>query len=285
MKILFKQDPQLQKISLLEQIGIHNCHVKLVRPSLDSRSITPRPHHHTSCEIHLVSTGQQNYCSEEKYYTVDAGNAFILPPNISHRYLSSAPDTEKYSITFTATAEADHLVMHLCRSVRCIKLCADAQTAVRTLETEAENPKEYSAAVMECSIFHLLLALARSSGFHEEAKDEHTDEDSRVILARQYVQDNIDRPISCPELASYCHLSQKQLTRLFQLYTSQTPAAYIRSQKVLRIEQLLRESSYSLKEVSDLLHFASENHFNSFFTKYSGMTPGAFRKMSNRPTQ
>lgn len=112
-----------------------------------------------------------------------------------------------------------------------------------------------------------------------------TDEDSRVILARQYVQDNIDRPISCPELASYCHLSQKQLTRLFLLYTSQTPASYIRSQKVLRIEQLLRETAYSLKEISDLLHFASENHFNSFFTKYSGMTPGAFRKMSNRPTQ
>ena len=285
MKILYKQVSKLQKISLLEQIGIQNCHVKLVRPSLDSHSITPRPHHHTSCEIHLVTTGQQKYCSEGNNYTIDAGNLIIFPPNISHRYLFSAPDTEKYSIIFTATAGADPLVMHLCSCVRCISLCVEGQAAVHALEAEAEDPKEYSAAAMECSIFHLLLALARASGFREEARAEHTDEDSRVILARQYVQDNIDRPISCPELASYCHLSQKQLTRLFLLYTSQTPASYIRSQKVLRIEQLLRETAYSLKEISDLLHFASENHFNSFFTKYSGMTPGAFRKMSNRPTQ
>ena len=58
-------------------------------------------------------------------------------------------------------------------------------------------------------------------------------------------------------------------------------AAYIRSQKILRIEHLLAETDLSLKAISDRMHFSSECHFSSFFTKYAGLTPGAYRKMNS----
>lgn len=146
-------------------------------------------------------------------------------------------------------------------------LCDAAREAAAAITWETKTRREYSSAVLECAIFQLLLALDRSSGFREEALPEAGEEDSRVSMAKQYVLDNIDRPIPCPELANYCHLSQKQLTRLFLLHTGMTPATYVRSQNIRRMEQL---------------HFASESHFNSFFTKYTGMTPGAYRRMQNR---
>lgn len=285
MKILYKQSSQLQKISLLEQLGISNCHFKQVDPLRDSGSITPRSHHHTSCEIHLVTKGFQHYQVAEELHTVKAGCFILIPPNTAHKHLFSEPGTEKYSITFGATPSPTNLAAHLMHTVLCVPLCRQAQEALTAIEAEARHRREFSSVVMECRIFELLLAIARYSGFREEPLPDVQDEDSRVSMARQYVLDNIERPITCPELANYCHLSQKQLTRLFQQYTDQTPAAYIRAQKVRRIEMLLTESNLSLRQISDRLHFASENHFNSFFTKYAGMTPGAYRKMNNRSAQ
>lgn len=285
MKIIFKQaapGEQLQKFSLLERLGIANCHFKQVDPMRDSGSITPRSHHHTSCELHLVTKGVQHYQVAGKNHSVNAGCFILIPPKTEHRHLFSGPDTVKYSITFSATAAPTSLASYLTQTILCMPLCHQAQEALVGFEAEAKHRREYSSAVMECRLFEFLLAIARSAGFREETLPELQEEDSRVSLARQYVLDNIERSITCPELATYCHLSQKQLTRLFRQYADTTPAAYIRMQKVRRIEILLTESSLTLRQISDRLHFASENHFNSFFTKYAGMTPGAYRKMHNR---
>ena len=35
------------------------------------------------------------------------------------------------------------------------------------------------------------------------------------MLAKQYISDNVDSAPSVPEVAAYCHLSCRQLTRLF----------------------------------------------------------------------
>jgi len=288
MRIIYRQNSQaegLQKITLLEQLGFTGIYCKLVRPTLDKRCITARPHHHTTCEIHLVTKGIQHYLVNGKPFTVKEDWVIILPPNTPHQYLFSEAETEKYSITFSTSPTPSSLVAHLCKKVVCAPLSVAAREAVSTISREEKRPREYSYAVLECGLFQLLLALARDSGFREDTLPEETEEDSRVSLARQYVLDNIERPISCPELANYCHLSQKQLTRLFLLFTGKTPGVFIRTQKILRIEQLLTDSHLSLREISDRLHFASESHFNSFFTKYAGLTPGAYRKMHNHPTQ
>jgi AraC-like DNA-binding protein len=44
------------------------------------------------------------------------------------------------------------------------------------------------------------------------------------------------------------------------------------------IEKLLSDPSLSLRQISEKMEFNNEYHFNSFFKKYAGMTPGAYRK-------
>lgn len=104
--------------------------------------------------------------------------------------------------------------------------------------------------------------------------------DYRIYMAKQYIADNIDLSPNVDDVASYCYLSSKQLTRLFHKYENTTPAAYIRKLKTARIESLLA-SDMSLKSISEKLNFSDEFHFNSFFKTNSGMSPGEFRKMIN----
>ena len=285
MKILYKQpiaeeEVILQKSSVLERFGITACHLKLVEPAKDRCSITTRAHHHTGCELHVILEGIQRYWAEGTHYDVAAGSLILLPPGASHQHLYSAPSTRKYSISFSAAAPSA-LVQHLTQSIVCMPLPPTAQEALQSVAAEVGRRSEYADAAIECALFSFLLAVARSTGLRETPLPPPEEEDPRVVMAKQYVLDNIDRPITCPELAAYCHVSQKQLTRLFLLHTELAPAAYIRSRRITRIEQLLAETDLSLKQISELLQFTSEYHFNSFFTKYAGMTPGAFRRMMN----
>lgn len=81
------------------------------------------------------------------------------------------------------------------------------------------------------------------------------------------------------DVATYCYLSTKQLTRIFQKYEGVTPGEYIIKRRIVKIESLLADASLSLKQVSMMMNFDNEYYFNAFFKKYSGMPPGEYRKM------
>ena len=129
-------------------------------------------------------------------------------------------------------------------------------------------------------IFEVIVSLMRMSGAAECSHPLYeTEEDLRLTLARQFVIDNINLPLTVADLASYCNLSEKQLTRLFLQYEGSPPKQYIQRQKVNKMEQLLADHTLSLKEISEQMHFSSEYYFNSYFKKHFGMPPGMYRKM------
>ena len=104
-------------------------------------------------------------------------------------------------------------------------------------------------------------------------------ENTVLTIAKQYIADNIERPFLVSDLAGYCYLSTKQLTRIFNEYEGITPGEYIKRERGIAVEKMLAESSFSLKQISEKMNFSNEYYFNEFFKKYSGMPPGEYRKM------
>lgn len=288
MKIIYKQaagpGSDFSKTAILENLGITGCHFKYIVPQRDSFSITPRLHHHTSSELHLVIQGAQQYRIGEAVYAVPAGHYILIPPGVAHQYMGSEPDTCKYSITFSTIGQgASSLADYLQKTMLCKPVPENAWNVLVGTEAEAEVQREYSSMLIESRILQFLLYLARDAGFREEQRQRVEEEDPRLSLAKQYILDNIDRAVTCQEVAAYCHLSQKQLTRLFDRFLGISIGSYIRSRRTARIEQLLMDSNLPLKQISEQMQFANEYHFNAFFSKYAGMTPGAYRKMVNHP--
>lgn len=288
MKIIYKQNAKpgdtLSKTAILESVGITGCHFKYIEPLRDSFSITPRLHHHTSSELHVVVQGSQQYRIENTLYEVPAGHYILIPPGVAHQYMESAPETRKFSVTFSAEKQNQaSLADFLQKTMACKAVPEKARLALTGIEAESELQKEYSPMLIESKILQFLLYLARDAGFPEGRRQIQEEEDTRISIAKQYILDNIERGVTCPEVAAYCHLSQKQLSRLFARFLGKSIGSYIRGQKIARIEQLLAESNLSLKQISEKLQFTNEYHFNSFFSQYAGMTPGAYRKMVNHP--
>ena len=129
------------------------------------------------------------------------------------------------------------------------------------------------------SIFENIIIILRAAGFCEEYKPADDCGNAVCELAKQFIRDNIELSPTVYDTAEYCHMSAKQLTRIFVEFEGKTPGEYIKTQRIEKIKLLLNEGEFSLKEISEKTGFANEYYFNCFFKKYEGIPPGKYRKM------
>ena len=140
--------------------------------------------------------------------------------------------------------------------------------------------EEYKLELIANRLLETIILSLREAGAKEhKIEKSNYDEDSRVTLAKQYINDNIEFNLKISDVAAHCYLSTKQLTRIFNEYEDTPPGEYINKKRIELAQKYLNKDSYSIKQISELLNFTNEYYFNSFFKKHTGLPPGKYRKM------
>jgi AraC-like DNA-binding protein len=78
-------------------------------------------------------------------------------------------------------------------------------------------------------------------------------------------------------LARLCKVSVRQLERFFVKKFNQTPHQWLRTTRLRRAVELLRDGS-SVKETATLLKYKAVSHFTRDFKKWSGLSPSRFAR-------
>ncbi|MBQ2923664.1 MAG: helix-turn-helix transcriptional regulator [Tyzzerella sp.] len=272
MKILYKQ-PEFPKYQTgLSVFGIKTCCFKSLAALRDSKRILLKSHHHTDFEIHFITEGYQIYKVGETDYKLEKGNYIIISPGVQHRATKASAHMKKYGITFNLKTDA---------LTDCFVGKADERfnANISFIENETTQKKEISELLTENCILEIIVTVLRAAGYRENAVVDCDDENNTLSIAKQYIKDNTERSIKVSDVAKYCYLSTKQLTRIFNQYEGISPGDYIKNMRIKAIEKLLLEESMSLKSISDKMNFSNESYFNTFFKKHSGMSPGKYRNM------
>lgn len=281
MRILYKQpeDDSYCSATAMKNLGILQCLLKQIVSKHDKTNITRKRHYHRCVEIHIIEKGYQIYEIDGKCIKLEKGSFLMIFPLSYHRLIEEANETEKYSLTFELKSNglAEHLLTEmgacfLCETPIAVRKC------IACIEEEKRERKPYHTMLICNRVLECILQILR---LLPSAVAETTDEqsgDMRLTLAKQYIGDNICNPISVEELADYCHIGKKQLTRIFLCEEGCTAAEYVRRARCRHIEKLLADSSKTLSGVSEEMHFCNEYYFNTYFKRYSGMTPGAYRR-------
>lgn len=242
--------------------------------------VTRKRHHHTGVEVHIVMRGCQVYELDGRLVSVEAGGFLLIAPLTRHRVAEEHVGTEKYSFTF-AVQKGSAAERHL-SALGAFVTGTTPETVtdgIRLICGERKRRALYGETVMCNRVLECILLLLRCFPVGTVPTPHGEDEgDLRVTLAKQYVSDNISRAISVSELAAYCRIGEKQLTRIFRRAEGIAVAEYIRRARCRRIEQLLADPTRTLCEISEEMDFANEYYFNTFFKKYAGMSPGAYRR-------
>jgi signal transduction histidine kinase/DNA-binding response OmpR family regulator/ligand-binding sensor domain-containing protein len=100
-----------------------------------------------------------------------------------------------------------------------------------------------------------------------------------VKKALFFVEKNISNPdYSVDDLSSDIALSRSQLYRKLQSIIGLSPTEFIRSIRLKRAAQLLKDSQYNISEISDRAGFNTIRYFNRYFKDEFGVTPTQYRQ-------
>ncbi len=240
----------------------------------NSDTLTYRFHRHNFFEIHFTVKGHLTYGFNDETLTVHENDFLIIPPKSEHRVLKHSVNFEK--LTLAVDCRDKDIYKTLSSLGNTVKpMLENAQNTLKSvLSFGYKKPNFHTEAIyyLLCALVFELLECAKPLRQRVEIYD------NRVAQAKKFIDDNFDVLFTCEEVAGYCHISVKQLGRLFKKYENASLLDYIHSQKILASKRLLKDKGLSIKEVSQKLGFTDSNYFSKFFLRQTGMTPNKFRE-------
>ncbi|MFB9887426.1 AraC family transcriptional regulator [Balneatrix alpica] len=94
---------------------------------------------------------------------------------------------------------------------------------------------------------------------------------------RDYIEAHLASPLTLPELAQVCGLSEYHFARMFKHSLGVPPHQYVLQRRLTRAQDLLRSSSLSLTDIAQHCGFASSSHFSHRFRQQQGCSPSQWR--------
>jgi transcriptional regulator GlxA family with amidase domain len=102
----------------------------------------------------------------------------------------------------------------------------------------------------------------------------------RIQAALTYARDNLQKPLTVPELAEAACLSPRQFSRAFQAETGQSPAKAIEALRVEGARNLMEQSRHPIDVVARLTGFSDRDHMRRAFMRAFGQPPQSLRRMA-----
>lgn len=125
----------------------------------------------------------------------------------------------------------------------------------------------------------LLSSTVRSRGDRQTRSDlcRYGFRHEKLAMALQYVQRNLEHPISPPQIAEQVGLSTRQLERLFLRYVESSPKTYVTSLRLARARLLLQQTQMLVIDVAISCGYTSTSHFSKLYRNHYGTSPFAVR--------
>ena len=106
--------------------------------------------------------------------------------------------------------------------------------------------------------------------------------DFHVSRIKDFLRQNLRRPVSLTEVAVQVRLTEAHTARLFKKATGLTLQEYARRQRIAEAKKLLVTTEENLSEISRAIGFASLTVFSRNFKQEAGVTPSEFRRQIAR---
>ena len=102
----------------------------------------------------------------------------------------------------------------------------------------------------------------------------------RVQRAFDYVEENLEKPVSLADMAASARLSPMHFAAQFRRATGLSPYQFVIRRRIERAQELLRRPALPLAEIALATGFSSQTHFTTCFRQVTGHTPGSWRQLA-----
>ena len=101
----------------------------------------------------------------------------------------------------------------------------------------------------------------------------------KLLAVISYMEETLEEPVSCSQLADSVSLSTRQLERLFRKYLHHAPTRYYLELRLSRAHFLLLQTSLTVLDVALACGFVSASHFSKCYREFFERTPSEERRV------
>lgn len=229
--------------------------------------------------IHCIE-GKGEVSINDRRFTIEAGDFFVAPLGISHKYEASENNPWTiYWIHFKGTV-ADSIVQLIEQKYNGYKGFNHGNTSNENLFNEMYNQLErgYSTDHLIYSnmcLYHYLAGFIYNNTYNANGKNQPKDS---TDLAIDFLSNNLKNVLTLKQMAASVNLSPSHFSIIFKNKTGFAPIEYFNHLKVQQACQYLLFTNMRIKEISQELGIEDPYYFARLFSKVMGLAPSEYRE-------
>ncbi|MGN1203322.1 MAG: AraC family transcriptional regulator [Eubacterium sp.] len=251
-------------------------------------SDTTSLHCHNFYEFFIITSGEALHEINGEHRKLHKGTLQLIQPKDCHRIVSSKSKRCTHINISVTPEKLDKICNALGISLNELISNTDAVTNLSVNELEnfikrAErisllyfnSDKRFSVLVCEMIVQALCILYKNMISSRLDCPDWFTE-----------ILDKIHSPKYCGcsanDVYQLAGFSPPVVIEHFKRYTGKTVVKYLKSIKMNKACELLKNTDMPIIEISNMLGYASLSHFNRVFKEHSGITPSAYRKSKQK---
>ena len=251
----------------------------------DDKGVRTEYHYHEFCKLLLVLSGSGSYTVEGLRYPLSSGDVVLLGSHCVHKSEFEQGRPYERIILYISPellrrTSSDDCDLESCFSGQASPVLRLQETAFqrfRALAAELERElaeKRYGSVLISNG---LLLRLLVEIGRCRETKGgqwalPEAPKSPVIQMVLEYLEQNLDHPLSVDTLAEQCYTSKFHLMRLFRQETGSTIHNYITERRLFLARDLMAHGINST-DACFRSGFGSYSSFSRAFSKLFGTTP------------
>lgn len=233
---------------------------------------------HSYWELTYVDKGELLTTIDGVSYHLKQGDLIFYAPMQFHTQSTFEKISSSY-LTINFKMNFNHADL-LCNKIFSLK--RDSYFIVTRLIEELSNDNLYSNDLSLCYLKQLIIQMLRldNSYFHSKPTThmQQTYENELLNDILLYIDNNIYEKISVSTLCEHFCISTSMLHSLFRKNMNNTAKNYINELKLSKSKELIRNSTHTLSEISEMLGFSSIHYFSKKFKSYFNISPTEYSK-------
>jgi len=251
-------------------------------------------HWHDEAEFVLIRKGAVRLQVDGSEYNLRKGDAAQVPSGAIHTAVSANGrdfwyDAIVFSVNFLTSGVSDITQLQYIGRIKLRQLQLPILISTRQawgrgvvrelmdlIEAARRKAPGYELA-LKGSLFKAFSILVSKGSVTPDAAHRKYRDLHRLKFVIQYIHENYAQKLTLHDLAALSNLSKYYFCRFFKECIGRSPVEYLHSCRLLKSEQLLKDTNLKVVDIAYEVGFTDLSHFIRLFHKATGVSPSLFR--------
>jgi AraC family transcriptional regulator, transcriptional activator of pobA len=281
------QKHSIPVLSVGNILGEETLGITLFRHSVKGRNEFEQPHKHDFYMVFFVEKGSGVHNVDFTQYTVNDYQVYFIRAGQVHNW-SLDVDTSGFQLMLAAD------VITIFSNLGSFPFFE--QSVPSCLSLDKQKFEEFKNHLHEIELvlsdndvltkeilllrLHLMLKLLQKEYLNQFPEHDSSTKPEKIIKGfNTLIDDHFNEESSVNFYADKLNITANYLNILSQKYLKMPASDVIKQRTILEAKRLLTSTDLSIKEIGYQLGFNDNTYFSKVFKKYTGKTPGDFKKL------